>query len=97
MSEQALDLRRSFKIVRRHKAIVCLVAALGLLAGVGHTVLSPPMLASKALVVLPDSASRYIGTQVVIADSNPVLAGAMRQVDPPVSLQTLRGRSRSRA
>ena len=53
MSEQALDLRRSLRIVRRHKIILGIFAALGLLAGVAFTVLRPPMLASKALVVLP--------------------------------------------
>jgi len=92
MSDQVLDLRRSLRIVQRHKAIVGIAAALGLFAGAALTVQNPPMLASKALVVLPDSASRYIGTQVVIAGSNPVLAGAMRGVNPPVSLQTLRSR-----
>ena len=60
------------------------VAALGLLAGAAFTVLSPPMLASKALVVLPPSVRRggpggqparqRLATQVVIASSDPVLA-----------------------
>ena len=92
MSEQAVDLRRSMRIVRRHKIIVGIAAGLGLIAGVAFTVLHPPMLTSKAVVVLPSSASKYIGTQVVIAGSTPVLAAAVRGVDPPVSLQTLRGR-----
>jgi capsular polysaccharide biosynthesis protein len=92
MSEQAVDLRRSMRIVRRHKIIVGVAAGLGLLAGVAFSVVHPPMLTSKAVVVLPSSASKYVGTQVVVAGSTPVLAEAVRGVNPPVSLQTLRDR-----
>ena len=92
MSQETPGLRRFPLNARRRWAVVGAVAVLGLLAGVVYGALSPPLLTSKALVVLPSSASRYIGTQVVIAGSNPVLVGAMRGVDPPVSLQTLRSR-----
>jgi capsular polysaccharide biosynthesis protein len=97
MSEQALDLRRSVQIVRRHKILVGAVAALGLLAGAGYSVRYSPMPASQALVVLPPSASTSIGTQVLIAGSDPVLAGAIRQIDPPVSLPTLLDRVQASA
>ena len=90
MSEQVLDLRRFLQIARRHKAIVVAATVLGLLAGLGFTLLNPPLPTSNALVLLPPSASRYIRTQVVIAASDPVLAGAVRHMTPPVSLQTLR-------
>ena len=53
MSQQALDLRRYLQTVRRYRAIVVFAAALGLVAGAAYTVLNPPMLASKALVLLP--------------------------------------------
>jgi capsular polysaccharide biosynthesis protein len=89
MSEQ-LDLRRFIWLAWRHKAIVLAAALLGLLAGLGFTMLKPPLPTSNALVLLPPSATRYIGTQVVIAASDPVLAGAMHAVTPPVSLQALR-------
>jgi len=89
MSEQ-LDLRRFMRMAWRHKAIVLAAALLGLLAGLGFTLLKPPLPTSNALVLLPPSATRYIGTQVVIAASDPVLAGAMHAVTPPVSLQALR-------
>jgi capsular polysaccharide biosynthesis protein len=92
MSEQVLDLRRSVQIVRRHRALVGIAAALGLLLGAAFTLLHPPIFTSKALVVLPPAASRYIGTQVVIADSDPVLAAAGRQVNPPISLPVIRDR-----
>jgi capsular polysaccharide biosynthesis protein len=92
MSEQALDLGRSMQIVRRHKIIVGLFAVLGLLAGAGYAALGSPMLTSEALVLLPPSASVSIGTQLVIAESNPVLAGALRRMNAPVSLATLSSR-----
>ena len=57
MSQQALDLRRSTRIVRRHKVLLAIVVALGILVGAGYAVLYPPMLTSTALVVLPQSAS----------------------------------------
>ena len=55
MSEQALNVRRSAQIVRRHRILVAIVTALGLLAGVAYAVLTPPVLASTALVVLPEA------------------------------------------
>ena len=56
MSQQALDLRRSVQIVRRHKVLVGIVVVLGLLAGGAYAALHPPMLTSTALVVLPQDA-----------------------------------------
>ena len=107
MSEQALDLRRSAQIVRRHKIVVCIFAVLGLLAGVGWALHRPPMLSSQALVnvVLPQSEQAAaaaqagatsinpaLGTQILIATSTPVLENALRTIDPPVSLETLQNR-----
>ena len=54
MSEQALNVRRPVQIVRRHRILVAIVTALGLLMGVAYSVLTPPMLTSTALVVLPE-------------------------------------------
>ena len=90
MSEQVLDLRKFLQIARRHKAIVVAATLLGMLAGLGFTLQNPPLPTSNALVVLAPSVTRSIGTQVVIAASDPVLAGAEPLVTPPVSLQTLR-------
>ena len=53
MSEQALNLRRSAHIVRRHRILVGSATALGLLLGSAYSVQHPPMLTSTALVVLP--------------------------------------------
>jgi capsular polysaccharide biosynthesis protein len=91
MSEQALDVRGSWHVVRRHRRLVAIFAGLGLLVGAVFTVFNPPVLASKALVVLPPTI-RDISTQVVIANSDPVLQAAAHDVDPPVSLRTLRKR-----
>ena len=64
MSEQALDLRRSVRIVRRHKILVGMVLALGLVAGGAYAELHPPTLTSTALVLLPqNSAAAASGAQ----------------------------------
>jgi hypothetical protein len=65
------------------------VAALGLLAGIVFTLLSPLVFTSSTTVLL-GSAPRYIGTQVAIAGSDPVLAGALPNVGPAMSLPALR-------
>jgi capsular polysaccharide biosynthesis protein len=91
MSDETLDLRRSLQLVWRHKVIVAIFIVLGIAAGAAYTVLHPPMLASNALVLL-SSSIHDTGTQVVIADSDPVLAGAVRSAGPGMSLDTLRSR-----
>jgi capsular polysaccharide biosynthesis protein len=94
MIHEPLDFKRALQLVRRHKIIMLAVAALGLLAGAALAVLRPPMLTSQALVVLPPSTragvgTQAVGTQVVIARSDPVLTGALRDVHPSMSLQAL--------
>jgi len=105
MSQQALDLRRSVQIVRRHKILVGIAVALGLVAGVGYAVLKPPAVTSSALVNLPLAATQsiqgsdgnpgapgtsgYMQTQAVIASSDPVLSGALRSIRPAISLAGL--------
>lgn len=91
MSQQALDLRRSLQVVRRHKIIVAGFTALGLAAGAWLTVLRPPMLTGTTIVVLPPT-THDTRTQVLIAGSTPVLEGALRTVGPGTSLGTLQGR-----
>ena len=91
MSEQPLDLRGSLRMVRRHKILVLVCAALGLLAGVCYTVLRPPMPVSNALVVLPPT-THNVATQIVIATSDPVLADVLHRADLSISAETLRGR-----
>ena len=85
------------------------MVALGILVGAGYATLYPPMLTSTALVVLPQSdtttqqssapssgqttVSPYTATQIVIADSNQVLAAALPNVRPPTSLSKLRSQT----
>jgi capsular polysaccharide biosynthesis protein len=104
MSEQALDLRRSGQILRRHKILVGIVLILGALAGGVYAIANPPLLTSTALVILPQSAQAQQGaaviidgaadpytlTQQVIMTSNIVLRGAAPQVRPAMSLNKLR-------
>jgi capsular polysaccharide biosynthesis protein len=62
MSQQALDLRKSMQIVRRHKALMAILVVLGVLGGAAYTVLKPPMVTSTALIALPTSASSQLAT-----------------------------------
>jgi capsular polysaccharide biosynthesis protein len=103
MSQQALDLRTSMHLVRRHKILVGIVMLLGILGGGAWAELHPPMLTSTALVVLPQTSQNtaaggtsntgpdpYTATQEVIAGSNDVLAAALPQVRPTMALDALR-------
>ena len=89
MSEQGLDLRRSLRLAWRHKTIVGIVAALGLLLGAGYAALHPSMLTSKTLVVLPRNTPN-MATQVVVAGSDPVLSGALPSLPRGTTLAALR-------
>jgi capsular polysaccharide biosynthesis protein len=48
-------------------------------------------------VLLPASAARYTATQVVIADSDPVLTGAIRRLGQAPSLQALQARVQAKS
>ena len=89
MSEQGLDLRRSLRLAWRHKTIVGIVAALGLLLGAGYAALHPSMLTSKTLVVLPRNTPN-MATQVVVAGTDPVLTGALPSLPRGTTLTALR-------
>jgi capsular polysaccharide biosynthesis protein len=106
MNQEALDLRRSVQIVRRHRLLVGFTLAFGLLAGGAYAVLHPPLVTSTALVLLPQSGPAalngaaqtanggpdpYTITEEVIAKSNPVLLGALPNVHPATSINGLRG------
>ena len=55
MSQETLDLRRSMQIIRRHKLLMGIMVALGILAGGAYAVLKPSMVTSTALVLLSQS------------------------------------------
>ncbi len=105
MSQEALDLRRSIRIVRRHKLLVAIAMVLGLVVCGAYAVLKPPMVTSTALVLLSQSGQAaqsgaaaaanggpdpYTATQEVIAGSDPVLLGALPNVRPAMSINQFR-------
>ena len=102
MSQQAVDLRRSIQIVRRHKILVGVVMILAIAAGAAYAVVKPSALDSTALVALPPSSQStepvantggtdpYTVTQEVIASSYQVLVNALPDVRPAMSLTELR-------
>jgi capsular polysaccharide biosynthesis protein len=96
MSEQTLDVRKSVRLVWRHKVIFLLFAILGLLAGAGYTVRYPPMLSAEATVLLSPTL-KAASSQVFIASSDRVLLGAMPRVKPKMSLPALRNRIRAQS
>lgn len=100
--QQPLDLRRSLQIVRRHKLLIGVLAAVGLLGGAGYAVLEPPLYSSETLVVIPVSpsasdsqsttptgVSSAMETEAVIAASQPVLMQALPKISPAISLTQL--------
>ena len=99
MSMPAPDLCRSFHVIRRYGTLVGIAAAVSLLAGIATAAVSPATVTSTALVVLPqagqDAAAAgepapFTATQEEIAGSNPVLASALPDVRPAMSLSGLR-------
>lgn len=88
MSDQPLDLRRSMQIVRRHKAVVGLFAAIGVAAGVAYSVANPPEVKAEAQVVLAQSVHDG-ATQDVIGKSLPVLSGALPAIHPATTVSSL--------
>ena len=108
MSQETLDLRRSIQIIRRHKLLMGIMVALGILAGGAYAVLKPSMVTSTALVLLDQSsqaaqagaaaagnggANPWTATQLVIAQSNPVLSGALPHLRPVMSIDRASPRS----
>ena len=55
MNQQASDVPKFVQILRRYRALIGLMAALGLLAGAIFAVLNPPVFTSQALVIFPAS------------------------------------------
>jgi capsular polysaccharide biosynthesis protein len=83
-----MDLRRLVQAMRRYRIIVAAVAVLGLAVGVGYTFAKPPTQTSRALVWLPST--KNVQTNVLIAESTPVLEGAALTLKPHMSLATIR-------
>lgn len=102
MSTQQLDVKKSWRAIRRHRLIVAAVAAVFLLGGIGYGFIVPPLYTATSLVVLPPpptaesdtpkTGSQSIDTQVYIAESEPVLKSAGQNLTPAVSTTVVRDR-----
>ncbi|MFG1622952.1 Wzz/FepE/Etk N-terminal domain-containing protein [Kribbella sp. NPDC049227] len=101
MSAQQLDVKKSWRAIRRHRLIVAAVAAVGLLGGVAAGFLVPPLHTATSLVVLPPplaadpekaTGTQSIETQVFIAESEPVLRSAGQNLSPALSSEVVKGR-----
>ncbi|TCC65916.1 hypothetical protein E0H73_03025 [Kribbella pittospori] len=101
MSAQQLDVKKSWRAIRRHRLIVAAVAAVGLLGGVAAGFLVPPLHTATSLVVLPPppaadsekaTGTQSIETQVFIAESEPVLRSAGQNQSPKLSSEVVKGR-----
>jgi capsular polysaccharide biosynthesis protein len=101
VSTQELDVKKSWRAIRRHRRVVAAVAAAGLLAGIGFALLNPPLHTATSLVVLPPApataaektpGTQAIETQVFIAESEPVLRSAGQNLTPPLDTEVVRDR-----
>lgn len=91
MNSQPMNMRRSIQVIRRNRTLIGVVTAVGLLGGAAYGSINPPMQAAQTMVVLPTSAPP-MATEIVIADSTPVLSGALPNVSPAMSVAQLRSR-----
>jgi Domain of unknown function (DUF1707) len=72
-------------------------AVLGLLAGVAFAVLNPPLLTSRALVVIGPKGLWTPTGQWMFSLDSPILLDARPGIRPAISLQTLQSRARLRS
>lgn len=92
MSEQIVDLRSVWAILRRHSRVLAIAAVVGGLAGGGALALLPPEYSSTTLVLFPPPTTgapapvpvHAIDTQVQIVRSDAVLARAGQTLDAPL-------------
>lgn len=94
MSREALDLRRFWRIVWRLKGLVGAVIALGFMAGVAYTALTPATYLSSALVALSPSVD--IASQAAVVTSPAVLSAALADEGQVMSVTTLADRTQAK-
>ncbi|WP_406832179.1 hypothetical protein ABEG17_04960 [Pedococcus sp. KACC 23699] len=89
MTEQIIDLRSAWAIVRRRAGVLVLAGAVGAAAGGAAVYVRPPAFSSTSLVLLPPPpqgssgvGAHSIDTQVQIASSEAVLGPAGRALRP---------------
>lgn len=95
MSEQVVDLRSTWAILRRRWRTLAVAAVLGALIGGGIAFLRPPMYTSTSIVLLPplpkdasgQTTAHDVDTQVQIAGSTSVLGRAGESMKPPMTVK----------
>jgi capsular polysaccharide biosynthesis protein len=103
VSAQQLDVKKSWRAIRRHRLVVAAVAAVGLLGGIAYGFVVPAMHTATSLVVLPPppvndsekanaNGTQSIDTQVYIAESEPVLKSAGQNLTPALPTEEVRDR-----
>jgi hypothetical protein len=94
-------MRGFFRVAWRRRGLIGVLILIGLMAGVAHVALMPPMPKARVLVILPPSTLTtssgaqvdMMPTQIIIATSTPVLAAAGTAVSPPLSPTALKSRT----
>ena len=93
MSEQVIDLRSTWAVVRRRVGVLVAAAALGATSGAAVAYVHPADFTSSSLVLLPaapagstTSVTHSIDTQVEIAQSEVVLDVARKAVNPVLGM-----------
>ena len=100
MSEQAVDLRSTWTVLRRRSRILVIAAFLGALAGAALLYFSPPPYSSSSQVLLPAATEGGSGktgeydadTQIRIATSAEILRRAGQQTTPKLSQEEIADR-----
>ncbi|NIK60650.1 Wzz/FepE/Etk N-terminal domain-containing protein [Kribbella shirazensis] len=101
MSAQQLDVKKSWRAIRRDRLLIVAIASIGLVAGVAYAFAQPPMHTASSMVVLPPPPSadpekatgtQSVETQVFIAESAPVLHSAGQNLSPALSTEVVRSR-----
>ncbi len=101
MSAQQLDVKKSWRAIRRDRLLIVAIALIGLVAGIAYAFGQPPMHTATSLVVLPPppaadqekaEGTQSIETQVFIAESEPVLKSAGQNLSPVLSTKVVRDR-----
>ncbi|HSO65143.1 MAG TPA: Wzz/FepE/Etk N-terminal domain-containing protein, partial [Ornithinibacter sp.] len=100
MSEQAVDLRSTWAVLRRRSRLLAVAALLGSAAGVALLLVAPPAFTSTSVVLLPSAAQSGSGraggydaeTQVLITKSSDVLDPAVQASQTELTSDEVRDR-----
>ncbi len=100
MSEQGVDLRSTWAVLRRRRGAIAVAALFGAVAGAGLLYALPSPYTSTSVVLLPTATQAGSGrtggydaeTQVLVAQSAEVLGSAGRTVTPILSAQAAKDR-----